>query len=110
MEAEWMLYPSGSHTRAVIDAALAARRIVPRVTLESTNPQVLRQLVALGFGWSVLPEQVAGDGQPALVPSGDVLGERTLLGVRRSGTPPDARAEAFLALAVAAGTAARGGA
>lgn len=109
-EAEWMLYPSGSHTRAVIDAALAARRIVPRVTLESTNPQVLRQLVALGFGWSVLPEQIAEDGQPALVPSGGVLGERTLLGVRRPGTPSDTRAEAFLALALAAGTAARGGA
>lgn len=109
-EAEWLLYPGGSHTRAVIDAALAVQRIVPRVTLESSNPQVLRQLVVLGFGWSVLPERVAEDGPSPLRPSGDVLGERTLLGVRRPGAPPDARAEAFLALAVAAGSAAREGA
>ncbi len=105
-DSEWILYPTGSHTRAVIDGALAARRIVPRVTLESSNPQVLRQLVALGFGWSVLPERVAEDGESPLQPSGEVLGERTLLGVRRPGAPPDARAEAFLALAVAAGAAA----
>ena len=79
---------------------------MPRVTLESSNPQVLRQLVALGFGWSVLPERVAEDGESPLQPSGEVLGERTLLGVRRPGAPPDTRAEAFLALAVAAGAAA----
>ncbi len=105
-DSEWILYPGGSHTRAVIDAALASRRISPRVTLESSNPQVLRQLVALGFGWSVLPERVAEDGEQPLRPSGETLGERALLGVRRLGAPPDARAEAFLALAVAAGTAA----
>jgi len=102
-DSEWVLYPSGSHTRAVIDAALAARRITPRVILESSNPQVLRQLVALGFGWSVLPERVAEDGDAPLRPSGEALGERTLVGVRRPSAPPDARAEAFLALAVAAG-------
>lgn len=107
-DSEWILYPGGSHTRAVIDAALAARRILPRVTLESSNPQVLRQLVALGFGWSVLPERVAEDGQPPLRSVSEVLGERTLLGVRRPGAPPDMRAEAFLTLAVAAGSAARG--
>lgn len=107
-DSEWLLYPAGSHTRAVIDAALAARRILTRVTLESSNPQVLRQLVALGFGWSVLPEQIAEDGQPPLLPVGEVLGERTLLGVRRPSAPPDARAEAFLALAVTAGVRQRG--
>lgn len=109
-DSEWLLYPAGSHTRAVIDAALAARRIIPRVTLESSNPQVLRQLVALGFGWSVLPERVAEDGEMPLRPSGAALGERMLLGVRRPSAPPDARAEAFIALAVAAGAAAPGGA
>lgn len=107
-DSEWVLYPSGSHTRAVIDAALAARRIAPRVILESSNPQVLRQLVALGLGWSVLPERVAEEGDVPLRASGEALGERTLVGLRRPGAAPDARAEAFLALAVAAGRGGRG--
>lgn len=98
---EWLLYPAASRTRAVIDAALAARGIVPRVSLESSNPQILRQMVALGFGWSVLPERVA-DGEPRLRAVGDAVAERTLLGVRRAQSGGDARAEAFLALAVEA--------
>src|SRR5690606_22649415 len=44
-EVEWVLYPEGSHTRQQIDEGLARMGIVPRVTLESHNPQVLRQMV-----------------------------------------------------------------
>lgn len=96
-EADWVLYPAGSHTRQQIDEGLARLGVVPRVTLESHNPQVLRQMVELGFGWSVLPPAVAGDG-PRLR-QGRQVAVRTLLGLRRQGAVPDPRAEAFLGAA-----------
>lgn len=104
-EADWVLYPVGSHTRAQIDDGLARLGIVPRVTLESHNPQVLRQMVELGFGWSVLPPAVAADGGRLV--QGEQVAVRTLLGVRRRGAAPDPRATAFLE--VASGAAGRGG-
>lgn len=96
-DVEWVLYPEGSHTRQQIDEGLARLGIIPRVTLESHNPQVLRQMVELGLGWTVLPPAVAGDG--GRLRQGRQVALRTLLGVRRKGAPPDPRAEAFLAAA-----------
>ena len=96
-EADWVLYPVASHTRQQIDEGLARLGIVPRVTLESHNPQVLRQMVELGFGWSVLPPAVAGDGER--LRQGKQVAVRTLLGLRRRGAALDPRAEAFLAAA-----------
>jgi DNA-binding transcriptional LysR family regulator len=94
--ADWVLYPVGSHTRQQIDDGLARLGITPRVTLESHNPQVLRQMVELGFGWSVLPPAVAGDG---VLRQGPRVAERTLLGVWRPGRDSDPRVAAFLAAA-----------
>ena len=71
---------------------------MPRVTLESHNPQVLRQMVELGFGWSVLPPAVAGDSDR--LRQGREVAVRTLLGLRRRGAVLDPRAEAFLSVAV----------
>jgi len=96
-EAEWVLYPVGSHTRQQIDEGLARLGIVPRITLESHNPQVLRQMVELGFGWSVLPPAVAGDG--GRLRQGAEVAVRTLVGIRRRSAVRDPRAEAFLAAA-----------
>ncbi len=100
-EARWVLYPEGSRTRRIIDAALAQAGIHPRVALESSNPAVLRQMVAMGFGWSVLPAAVAegGGGGPALR-RGARVAERPLCAVWRRASPPDARREAFLRLAL----------
>lgn len=99
--AEWALYGSGSRTRAIIDEGLARLGIRPRITLESGNPEVLRQMVALGLGWSVLPVAVAEGGRDAARPRRGVLvAERTLFAMRRAGAPPDPRARAFLALAL----------
>jgi DNA-binding transcriptional LysR family regulator len=105
--ARWVLYPRGSRTRRIIDDALARRGIRPAVTLESGNPQVLRQMVAFGLGWSVLPPAV-GENEPAhgSVRRGERLAERPLVAVRRRAGPPDARVEAFLHLALAATAAA----
>ena len=98
-DGEWVLYPPGRQTRRIIDAGLAARGIWPRISLESDNPAVLGQMVALGLGWSVLPEGVVEGVSPELAASRrDQIAERTLLAARRAQSPPDARAEAFLRL------------
>jgi DNA-binding transcriptional LysR family regulator len=102
-DAQWVLYPAGRRTRALIDAGLARLGIRPQVTLESDNPEILRQMVALGVGWSALPAAVAQGRRPALRRHSDEpIAERSLLGVRRPQAPPDARAEAFLRLAAEA--------
>ena len=97
---EWVLYPQGSHTRAAIDVGLARLGVRPRVALESGNPEVLRQMVALGLGWSVLPPAIAEGGGLLRRRRGAPVAERVLLAARRLGAPPNPRAEAFLALAV----------
>ena len=99
-DADWVLYPPGSHTRERIDAGLAQRGIAPRVRLESGNPQVLRQMVALGFGWSVLPAAVAEAGsRPLRRRKGGAVAVRTLCVARRRNAPEDPRVDSFLALA-----------
>lgn len=60
-DARWILYPKGSHTRDLIDTALIEQGWIPKVALESGNPQVLRQMVEMGSGWAVLPASVAGN-------------------------------------------------
>lgn len=88
---EWALPPEGSRTRGLIEAGLATRGIEPAVTLTSQNPDVLRQVAAVGLAWTVLPEAVGGN-DPELV---DVLGEpvahRPLVMMRRGTAPADAR-------------------
>ncbi len=104
--ARWVLYPEGSHTRGIIDAAFVRAGIRPEIALESGNPQVLRQMVAMGLGWSVLPPAIAEGGPEATgLRRGELLAERPLCVVRRRASPPDPRAEAFLRLALAAGRA-----
>lgn len=99
-EDDWVLYPSGSHTREEIDRELARRGWTARVRLESSNPQVLRQMVALGFGWSVLPRGVAEIGPSPLVPArARPLARRQIVISRRPGADDDPRVIRFLDLA-----------
>jgi DNA-binding transcriptional LysR family regulator len=98
--AEWALYERGSRTRAVIDAGLERLGIETRVTLESGNPEVLRQMVALGLGWSVLPRAVAeADVHGPQGQRGPLVAERALYAMRRAASAPNPRAEALVALA-----------
>ena len=96
---EWALPPEGSRTRALIDSGLSERGIEPFVTLTSQNPDVLRQVAAVGPVWTVLPEAVGGP-DPDLA---DVLGEpvahRPLVMLRRESAPHDARVESLSRLA-----------
>ncbi len=97
--ADWSLYESGSRTRALIDVGMAVLGIQPRVTLESGNPEVLRQMVVLGLGWSVLPAAVAQARDGALRGRrGAQITERALGALWRASGPPHGRAEAFLSL------------
>ncbi len=98
-DGEWVLYPRGSRTRLLIDEGLALRGLWPRVTLESDNPAVLRQMVSLGLGWSVLPPAIAEAVEPSLrAQRRELVAERTLLAVRRAHAPDDARVSEFLRL------------
>ncbi|MEX2446819.1 MAG: LysR family transcriptional regulator [Dehalococcoidia bacterium] len=99
-ETDWALYPAGSQTRVQIDQGLRRLGIAPRVTLESSNPEVLRQVVALGLAWSVLPAAVVEDGGAGRATQRERVAERTLVGIRRASAPPDARVDAFLRLAL----------
>ena len=97
--ARWVLYPEGSRTRRIIDSALTSAGITPSVVLESDNPAVLRQMVVMGLGWSVLPPAIAEDEarEPALR-RGERVAERPLAATWRRTSPPNARFDAFLAL------------
>jgi DNA-binding transcriptional LysR family regulator len=97
--ARWVLYPTGSRTRRIIDQAFARLGLNPSITLESDNPAVLHQMVVMGLGWSVLPPAV-GDAAPSGVRQGEQLAVRPIHAARRKTDPPDARANAFLSLAL----------
>lgn len=96
---EWALPPAGSRTRALIDAGLAERGIEPVVTLTSQNPDVLRQVAAVGLAWTVLPEAVGGNDPDLLDVLGEAVALRPLTMMRRQSAPDDARAAALGRLA-----------
>ena len=97
---EWLLYNAGSQTRAQIDDGLRQLGIQPRVSLDSQNPSVLRQMAALGLGWTVLPVAVAEEHPTPLRRHGrHPVATRTISAVRRDSGLEDPRADAFVALA-----------
>jgi DNA-binding transcriptional LysR family regulator len=79
----WVLFPASSHTRATITAALTAAGADVRVVAESHQPEVLREMVQLGLGWTVLPAAQATAEPRPLIPQRD-LGSRQLVLVRRT--------------------------
>lgn len=98
----WVSFPEGSHTRSLVARALTARGARFDVVAESHQPEVLREMVLLGLGWTVLP-------QAGLTPSGalqvveDDLVRRRLVIARRSAAPADAVIDRLAAALVAAG-------
>lgn len=97
----WALYPTGSRTRAAIDAGLAEAGIEPRVAVESGNPAVLRELAALTGSLTVLPPDVA-DQTPLNRVMNDVATRDVLIAARSDpAVAPPARA--FIAAMTARG-------
>jgi DNA-binding transcriptional LysR family regulator len=97
---EWLVYAQGSQTRALIDEGLRRAGVEARVTLESHNPSVLRQMAALGLGWTVLPAPIAEEHETPLRRHGrQPVAERTISAALRGSASPDPRAAAFVELA-----------
>ena len=97
--APWALPPASSRTRALIDRGLAKLGIVPNIALESRNPIVLRQLVALGFGCTVLPEALTAELPQLAAMRRDLVCRRSLMAVQRPTAAPDERIAEFVKLA-----------
>lgn len=87
----WVLFAEGSHTRRVIEQALVSLGAPLNIVTESNQPEVLRAMVALGEGWTVLPKVQAGEGLRV----GRVIAERNLVLARRDGAAVDPVAEMF---------------
>ena len=98
----WVLFPRGSHTRAVVEEELRRRGAPVEVVAESHQPEVLREMVRLGVGWTVLPEVQAGRRR-----DGPVLATRRLVLARRSGRVTNPAADALVARLGRRATAAR---
>jgi DNA-binding transcriptional LysR family regulator len=91
----WVLFPEGSHTRHQIIERLQAIGAPLRVAADSHQANVLREMVSLGLGWTVLPgasESINDD-----LTRGPVLFDRTLVLARRTGSVTDPAAEELAA-------------
>lgn len=101
----WVTFPAGSHTRAVIAAGLAREGAPFDVVAESNQPEVLREMVRLGLGWTVLPPSpgtTVGSGMAAT--RSEPVAHRHLVVARREGSPPDPAADALAAVLIGPGT------
>lgn len=85
----WVLFAQGSHTRAIAERALRELGAPTTTVAESNQPEVLRAMVELGVGSTVLPVVQAG---PDLGP-GRIIAERTLVLARRDGAAADSAGE-----------------
>ncbi len=63
----WVTFPAESHTRQHVARALRKLGAEFRIEAESHQPEVLRQMVELGMGWTVLPVAQAEVGPNPLV-------------------------------------------
>jgi DNA-binding transcriptional LysR family regulator len=86
----WVTFPVGSHTRSLIERSLRQRGAAFDVVAESHQPEVLREMVTLGLGWTVLPTVQAG--RLRRVRS---LTKRALVVARRAAAAPNAAADAL---------------
>lgn len=97
----WVLFPEGSHTRHQIVERLRALGSSLQVVADSHQADVLREMVGLGLGWTVLPVRSDDDGSDGLV-RGPVLFDRTLVAARRAGSVADPAVDELAELLLAA--------
>lgn len=88
----WVTFPSGSHTRTLVADALADLGTGFDVVAESHQPEVLREMVLLGLGWTVLSLTGIGPVDGLRVVRRELTGRRLVL-VRRTGAAPDQTAD-----------------
>lgn len=82
----WVSFNESSHTRQLIAQAVSAVGARFEVVAESNQPEVLKEMVRLGMGWTVLPV-IQAEGEPnALVPArAEPLTTRALVAATRRG-------------------------
>lgn len=88
----WVLFPTGSHTRQAVVTELRRLGAPIDVVAESHQPEVLREMVRFGAGWTVLPSTQAEHGVRALSP-GRALTTRQLVVATRASAMRDAAVE-----------------
>jgi len=88
----WVLFPSSSHSRRLVTDRLAELGASTVVAAESHQPDVLREMVLLGLGWTVLPRS-QGESERGELSVGDQILERRLVIARRSGAVTDPAVE-----------------
>jgi DNA-binding transcriptional LysR family regulator len=87
----WVSFPADSRTRALVGRALRPRGVNFTVVAESSQPAVLREMVQLGMGWTVLAAVDAEREPHALRRAIDApVAERVLALCRRSDREPSA--------------------
>jgi DNA-binding transcriptional LysR family regulator len=62
--ARFLLYPTRSNMRSIIENFFRELNIFPQVTMEADDTEVIKKLVEAGFGYSILPESALRD-QPS---------------------------------------------
>lgn len=97
----WVTFPAGSHTRAVVADALRRTGAGFEVVAESNQPEVLREMVLLGVGWTVLPLAGLGPVDGLQVVHRDLVVRRLVL-ARRAETRPDPAVDELAAALLAA--------
>jgi DNA-binding transcriptional LysR family regulator len=88
----WVLFPSDSHTRRAVSERLIERGAPLDIAAESHQPDVLREMVQLGIGWTVLPRTQGEVAHTNLV-VGEKLLERELVLARRAKSVHDPAAD-----------------
>lgn len=92
----WVLFPDDSHTRRLVVDQLARLGAPVDVVAESHQPEVLREMVLLGLGWTVLPRS-QGEAAPNGPTVGQQLLERDLVIATRAGSVRDPAADVLAA-------------
>ncbi len=93
----FVLFPEGSHTRRTIVAALADLGATVDVVAVSHQPEVLRTMVDLGLGWTVLPVAQAESGPlPLRRATAPPIAQRRLVAARRRGSLRQPATEALV--------------
>ncbi|MDY7106529.1 MAG: LysR family transcriptional regulator [Actinomycetota bacterium] len=90
----WVTFPAGAHTRVLIQRALRRLGAPFDVVADSHQPEVLREMVAVGLGWTVLPA-LARTPDTTNLAVGPAIAERRLVVARRAEAVPNPAGEAL---------------
>lgn len=80
----WVLFPAGSHTRSLVAAELRRLGAPMEVVAESHQPEVLREMVRLGAGFTVLPSAQAEEGHRPLAHGRPIATRQLVIATRAS--------------------------